>query len=66
VLRQAVSRTKVLLAQYQNTGFPRGFESIEKVLNFKIGFQDLEKVWKLAEICMKYCKSWEILNGKEI
>jgi len=27
-------------------GFPRGIESIEKVLNFKIGFQDLEKVLK--------------------
>jgi len=25
------------------TGFPRGIESIEKVLDFKISFQDLEK-----------------------
>jgi len=27
------------------SGFPRSIESIEKVLNFKIGFQDLEKYW---------------------
>ena len=26
------------------TGFPRGIEGIEKVLHFKIHFQDLEKV----------------------
>jgi len=32
-------------------GFPCG---IDKVLNFKIGFQDLEKVLKLAKICIKY------------
>jgi len=32
-------------------GFPRG---IEKVLNFKISFQDLERIPKLAKICIKY------------
>jgi len=32
------------------SGFPRGFESIEKVLNLKIGFQDLEKVLNLAKM----------------
>ena len=47
-------------------GFPRGIESIEKVLNFKIGFQDLEKVLNLAKMCIKCLKSMEILNGKEI
>jgi len=35
-----------------HAGFPRNIESIEKVLNFKIGFQDLEKVLKLAKICI--------------
>jgi len=34
--------------------FPCGIESIEKVLNFKIGFENLEKVLKLAKICIKY------------
>jgi len=32
-------------------GFPRG---IEKVLNFKIGFQDLEKVLNLAKMYIRY------------
>jgi len=27
----------------RNSGFPRSIESIEKVLDFKIGFQDLGK-----------------------
>jgi len=31
------------------SGLPRGIESVEKVLNFKIGLQDLEKVLNLAE-----------------
>jgi len=35
-------------------GFPRSIESIEKVLNFKIGFQDLEKVLNLAKIYIRY------------
>jgi len=48
------------------TGFPRGIESIEKVLNFKIGFQDLEKVLSLAKMYARYWKSMEILNRKEI
>jgi len=38
----------------RKSGFPRGIESIEKVLNFKISFQDLEKVLKLAKICITY------------
>ena len=48
------------------TGFLRGIESIEKVLNFKIGFQDLKKVLNLAKMYIRYWKSMEILNGKEI
>jgi len=36
------------------TGFSRGIESIEKGLNFKIGFQDSEKVLNLAKMCIKY------------
>ena len=47
-------------------GFPRGIESIEKVLNFEIGFQDLEKVLNLTKMYIRYGKSMEILNGKEI
>jgi len=35
------------------SGFPRGMESIEKVLNFKIGFQDL-KVLNLAKMYIWY------------
>ena len=47
-------------------GFPRSIGSIEKVLNFKIGFQDLEKILNLAKVYIKYWRSVEILNGKEI
>jgi len=36
------------------TEFPRGIDSIEKVLNFEIGFQDLEKVLNLAKMFIKY------------
>jgi len=36
------------------TEFPLGIESIEKVLNCKISFQDLEKVLNLAKMYMKY------------
>jgi len=43
------------------SGFPRGIESIEKVLNFKIGFQDLEKVWNLVKMYIRYWKSMEII-----
>jgi len=35
-----------------------------KVLNFKIGFQDLEKVLNLAKMYFRYWKSMEMLNGK--
>jgi len=41
-------------------------ESIEKVLDFKIGFQDHEKVLNLAKMHIRYWKGMEILNGKEI
>jgi len=43
--------------------FPGGNESIE---NFKINFQDLERVMKLAKIRVKHWKSMEIPNRKEI
>jgi len=36
------------------TGFPRGIERIEKVLKFKIVFQDLEKVMNLAKMYIRY------------
>ena len=36
------------------SGFPRGIESTEKVLNFKIGFQDLEEVLNLAKMYIRY------------
>jgi len=36
------------------TGIPRGIESIEKVLSFKIGFQDLEKVLNLDKMYIWY------------
>jgi len=49
----------------ESSGFPRGIESIEKVLNFKIGFQDLEKVLNLVKMSLRYWKSIEIPNGKD-
>jgi len=33
---------------------PRGIDDIENVLNFKIGFQDLEKVLNLAKMYIRY------------
>ena len=36
-----------------------------KVLNFKFGFQGLEKVLNMVKMCFRYWKSMEILNGKE-
>jgi len=36
------------------SGFPRSIESIEKVLKFKIGFQDLEKVLNLAKMYIRF------------
>jgi len=54
------------LTIYFITGIPPGIESTEKVLNFKIGFQDLENVLILGKMYIKYRKSIEILNGKEI
>jgi len=41
-----------------NTGFPCSIRSIAKVLKFKIGFQDLEKVLNLAKMYIRYWKSW--------
>jgi len=50
--------------------FKIGFQDLEKVLNFKIGFQDLdgfqEQVLNLPKMRIRYWKSVEILNGKEI
>ena len=37
----------VVCALVVKAGFSCSIESIEIVLNFKIGFQDLEKVWNL-------------------
>jgi len=48
------------------TGFPRGIESTEKVMNFKIDFQDLEKVLNFAKMYVRYRKSTEILYRKKI
>jgi len=45
---------------------PQGVQSIEKVLHFKIGFQDLEKVLNFAKMYIRYWKSMGILYGKEI
>ena len=45
---------------------PRGIDDIENVLNFKIGFQDLEKVLNLAKMYIRYWKSMAILNSKKI
>ena len=44
----------------------QGSHAVLKVLNFKIGFQDLEKVLNLAKMYVRYWKSMQILNGKEI
>jgi len=35
-------------------GFPSGIESTEIVLNFKIGFQNLEKVLNFAKVYIRY------------
>jgi len=35
-------------------GFQRGIESIEKVIDFKIGFQDFEKVLNFAKMHNRY------------
>jgi len=47
------SKAKVEI-QLGLTGFPRGIESNEKILNCEIGFKDLEKVLKLATMHIKY------------
>ena len=43
----------------------QGSHAVLKVLNFKIGFQDLEKVLNLAKMSLRYWKSIEIPNGKD-
>jgi len=42
-----------------STGFPRGIESIEKVLNCEIGFQGLEKILNLAKMYINIEKVWK-------
>jgi len=42
------------MTPFHLTGFPRGIESIAKVLNFKIGFLDLEKVLNLAKMYIRF------------
>jgi len=37
-----------------DVGFPRGIESIEKILNLKIVFQDLEKVLNFPKMYIRY------------
>jgi len=39
---------------HYSLGFPRGIESIEKVLIFEISFQDFEKVLDLVKMYIKY------------
>jgi len=46
--------------------FPCAIERIDKVLNFKIGFQDLEKVLNLAKMSLRYWKSMEIPSRKDM
>ena len=48
------------------SGWMQGSHAVLKVLNFKIGFQDLEKVLTFAKMYIKYWKSMVILNGEEI
>jgi len=36
----------------RTSAFPRGMESIEEVLNYEIGFEDLEKVLNLDKMCI--------------
>jgi len=39
-----------LMLQCLSAGFPHNIESIKKVLNFKLGFQDHQKVLKLGKM----------------
>jgi len=43
-----------------DTGFPHGIESIEKVLDCEISFQDREKVLNLAKMYIEHWKSIKI------
>jgi len=49
-LENCLSRDQPNIYTIPNSGFPRSIESIEQVLNFKISFQDLEKVLNLAKM----------------
>jgi len=42
---------RLILLLHNSSGFPRG---IDEVLNFKIGFQDLEKVLNFAKMYIRY------------
>ena len=44
----------------------QGSDALLKLLDFKTGFQYLEKVLNLAKMCIRYWKSVEVLYGKEI
>ena len=55
-----------MLTQHTSNCYIQGSHVVLKVWGFKIRFQDLEKVLNLAKIYIKYCKSMEILNEKEI
>jgi len=46
--------------------FAQGSHAVLKVLNFKTGCQDLEKVLRLAKRWINYWKSMEILNEEDI
>ena len=54
------------LTEYQCLLCLQGSHMVLKVLNLKSGFQDLEKVLNLAKMYVRYWKSLEILNWKEI
>jgi len=48
------------------SGFPRWFEVLKKHWISKSVFKILKKYWIWPKWCVKYWKSMEILNGKEI
>jgi len=49
-----------------HTGFPRSIKSNEKVLDFEISFQDLEKVLNLAKMYMKVLKKYGNSNSNRL
>jgi len=62
IFRYNISHTDSKCVNMFHSGFPHSIESIEKVLNCDICFQDFEIVLTLAEMYTKYWKSMEILN----